>query len=216
MADQQRYRGQVEGWLNDRRLAGEEWTQFSDMQSFLNQDLYRKTAFNDLYVRGNIEAEEREDGIYVRWTSDEVENDDITEHKLGLKGSRDYMDVNHESMPMLHVDEVEEHFRDKDGEYDIEVVEGDDWNGLFAEWSSKSGHMTHEFYVTNDDHKQEEEVRAYVNWKIPEWAEERELLFPERKRENYIKTVAEDRFQKLTERNIGESLRDLADAQLQD
>lgn len=215
MANQQMYRGQIEGWLNDRKLAtGDEWTEFSDMKSFLNTDLYRKTAFNDLYSRGKIEAEEKEDDVYIRWTNEEVENDDTVESSLGLEGKRDYIEVNHETMPMLHVGEAEEHFEDEDGRYNVQRVEEDGWTGLIAQWSSESGHISHDFYVINDDKKEEEEIRAYVEWKIPKWAEERDLLFPERKRENYIKTIAEDRFQTLTERNIGESLRDLADAQL--
>lgn len=215
MADQQRYRSQIEGWLNNRHLdSGDEWTQFSEMKSFLNADLYRKTAFNDLYSRGKIEAEERDNNIYIKWTNDEVENDDTTVNRLGLKGTREYIEANHETMPMLHIGEAEEHFEDKDDDYEVQRFEEDGWRGFIAQWSSESGHMSHEFYVINDDKKEEEEIRAYVDWQIPEWAEEEDLLFPESKRENYIKTIAEDRFQTLTERNIGETLRDLADAQL--
>ena len=213
--NQQMYRSQVEGWLNDREIAtGDEWVQFSSLTDFLNSEPYRKDAFNELYAKGHIEADERSDEVYVRWTNDQVENDDLVEDRMGLKGSRDYVNANHEKIPLLHVGEAEEHFEDHEEEYELQRFGIDGWEAVLAQWSSESEHKSFDLYVVNDEEKEEEEVRAYVSWKVPEWADKDDVLFPDKRRENYIRTIAEKRFEKLTERNIAKSLKDLTKVQL--
>lgn len=180
----------------------ENWVGQEAVQSLLGPNPELSPMFHTLWFDGWFDQNDVGDTTYLRMKTQSEREDAPSEPpgpwKRVVHGKQEVLDWYAPEDELdwygldcassrLPVEEAEERFNQRG--YTADTDEGDDWKSLVARNTYRNGHMTETHYICNDRKKQQDELRAYVTWRIPEWAHRNRVLYPPDSRDRYIDTL---------------------------